>query len=135
MTDITIKKGDTPWALAVAYTGNGQNWPQFCKANPQLKTDATAGCLFYAGNVVHVPTTWPAAPGGSPPAPMPGPVPQPVGPAVATPAAPQVIDLDAPPAAAPATSSLFSDPKKVMIAGGIVAGAIVLVYAMKKKKA
>lgn len=134
MTDITIKSHDTPWALAVTYTGNGANWPQFCKANPQLKTDPTAGCLFYAGNVVHLPSNWAASPGGSPPAPIPGPVPQPVGPAVVTPATQQVIDLDAPPPA-PASSSLFSDPKKVMIAGGIVAGAIVLVYALKKKKA
>lgn len=134
MTDITLKKNDTPWALAVAYTGKGNNWPAFCKANPQFKTDPTNGCTFFAGNVAHLPADWVTTPSGSPVAPIPGPVPQPVGPAVTTPT--QVIDLDAPEnTVAPASSSFFADPKKVMIAGGIVAGAIAVVYAIKKSKA
>lgn len=126
MTDITVKSGDTPWKYAVAYTSNGNNWPQFCAANPQLKKDATAGCLFYPGNVVHLPSNW-AGTNGSLPAPIPGPVPQPVGPPVPTP--------DGSSAAPAPSPSLIAglDPQKVMIGGALVAGAIVLLYAMKKK--
>jgi hypothetical protein len=133
VTDIVIKSGDTPSKFATAYVGNANKWPEFCKANPQFKPHATYGCVFYPGNVAHLPATWPATPGGAPPAPMPGPVPQPVGPPIPTPG-PDVITPGAPDAPSSSSSLLAGlDPTKVMIGGAVVAGAIVLLYAMKKK--
>lgn len=129
MTDIVIKSGDTPSKIAKTYVGDANKWPEFCKANPQFPKHPTYGCTFFAGNTAHLPATWPATPGGAPQAPMPGPVPQPVGPPVATPGTPEA-------EAAPSSSSLIAglDTKKVMIAGVVVGGIIIAVYAAKRKK-
>ena len=130
MTDIVIKSGDTPSKLANAYVGNANKWPDFCKANPQFKKHPTYGCEFFAGNVAHLPASWPATPGGGAQAPVPGPVPQPVGPPVETSTSIATKDTTA------AQPGLIAglDSKKVMIGGVVVAGIIVAVYAAKRKK-
>jgi len=139
--DYVIKSGDTPWNFAVKATGNGNNWPVFCKANPQLKADPKAGCLFYPGNTVHLPAGWEAIAGGTPTtapsttttATATTAVPVPIGPPV------EVVDTTAePPVTAPApapSSSLLAglDPTKVMIGGAAVAALVLVIYASRKK--
>lgn len=134
MTDIVIKAGDTPSGLAKTFVGNANKWPEFCKANPQFKAHPTYGCVFFAGNNAHLPANWPVSPGGSPPAPIPGPVPQPVGPPIPTPGGDAISPAQTD-TITPGGGGLFAglDTQKVMIGGAVIAGAIVLLYAMKKK--
>jgi hypothetical protein len=39
----TVKPGDTLWALAVRYYGNGDRWPRIAKANDLTGTDLAVG--------------------------------------------------------------------------------------------
>lgn len=58
MATHTIKSGDTPWSLAVKYTGAGTRWKELCSANPQLPKHATYGCVFTVGKVLTLPDSW-----------------------------------------------------------------------------
>ncbi len=121
-----IQKDDTSITkLAKKFNVEAKRWPEFCAANPNLKKDPVAGCLYYVGKTVNIPDSWVPAgtPGSSPlPAPPGVPVPQPVGPPVD-------------PLAPPASPSLFGslDAKKVMMGAAAVAAVVVGVYAFKRK--
>lgn len=111
-----------PSGLAVKFGAKAGQWPEFCKANPQLKAHSQYGCVYYVGNHVNIPDTWPLAqpaippPGPNSPAPAPG-----------TPASPL--------APAPATTAGFfgMDTKTILIGAAVVAAGVVAVYALKKK--
>jgi hypothetical protein len=122
-----IQKTDTSISKLAKSRGiDPKRWPEFCAANPKLKKDANAGCLFYVGQTVNLPDSW----AGTTPltAPPNTPIPQPHG-APVTPGDPSAALAPAP--------SLFSglDQKKVMIGAAAVAALIVGVYAFKRKGA
>jgi hypothetical protein len=131
--DYVIQKADTSiWRLAKNFGVDPNRWPEFCKANPKLKSDPNAGCLYSIGQRVVVPDSWVAsAPPGTGPLPAPPntAIPQPIGPPVTSPVATATPDVATP------GGGLFAgfDKKKAMIGAGIVAALVVGVYALKRK--
>jgi hypothetical protein len=125
--DYVIEKGDTSISkLAVKFGAKASQWPEFCKANPKLKTHPTYGCVYYVGNKVNIPDNWPLAqPAIPPPGPNAPPGPAPVGPGSAVPG---------PIAPAPAAAGMFGfDTKTILIGAGVVGLGVVAVYFLKKK--
>lgn len=116
-----------PSGLAVKFGAKGSQWSEFCRANPKLKTHPQYGCVYYVGNHVNIPDTWPLA---QPQIPAPGPN-QPPGPAPVGPGAP------APGPIAPASSAgMFGlSSTTVLIGAGVIGIGIVALYFMKKKSA
>lgn len=131
--DYVIQKDDTSISkLAVKFGAKASQWQEFCKANPKLKTHPSYGCVYYVGNHVNIPDTWPgAAPAIPPPGPNapPGPPgPGPVGPGPAVGPTPSAI------APAPAAAGMFGfDTKTLLIGAGVVGLGVVAVYFLKKK--
>ena len=48
----TVQKGDTLWAIAKKYYGNGSQYPKIVSANPDIKNPN----LIYPGQVFTIPT-------------------------------------------------------------------------------
>lgn len=60
MNQHILKSGEYPSNLAVKYVGKESRWPELCKANPQLKTHPTYGCVFpTVGTAINLPDSWP----------------------------------------------------------------------------
>jgi len=124
--DYVIQKDDSSISkLAVKFGAKASQWPEFCAANPKLVKHPTYGCVYYVGNHVNIPDTWP---GAAPVIPAPGPnspAPAPGAPSPASPLAP---------APAPASAGFFGmDTKTILIGAAVVAAGVVAVYALKKK--
>ena len=52
-----VKKGDSPWKIAIAYTGDGNRYRELATANPSKKTNILAGKI-QVGEVLKLPATW-----------------------------------------------------------------------------
>jgi hypothetical protein len=128
--DYIIQAGDTPSKLAKRFVNKEGRWPEFCKANPQFKSHATYGCVFYVGNKAKIPDSWvtvdpttgqamPAAAAATATSTATGPtVETPVGPATEQ----QIV-----------ASESGGTSKIVLIGAGVLAVLVVGAYAMKKK--
>ena len=126
--DYIIQAGDTPSKLAKRFVNKEGRWPEFCKANPQFKSHATYGCVFYVGNKAKLPDSWvtvdPTTGQPMPAAAAAATTATATGPAVATavgPATEQQVEA----------SSGMS--KVVLIGAAAVAVLVVGAYAMKRK--
>lgn len=82
--EYVVKLGDSPWKIAVAFTGDGNRWRELAKANPQAATKD--GMKLWTGRVLKLPTSWasgpiPSSPAIIPTTPVPQPLPLPLSPA------------------------------------------------------
>lgn len=56
-----VQSGDSPWRLAERFTGNGNNWPELIRANPQKATMPDGNFrTFSTGERVKLPARWTA---------------------------------------------------------------------------
>lgn len=53
---VTVKKGDSLWAIADSITGDGQRWHELADANPDKKF--SADYVVQPGDVLHIPHSW-----------------------------------------------------------------------------
>lgn len=115
-----VVRGDTASKIAQQYTGNQKLWPELCAANPQLPRHPTYGCEFHVGNTLELPASW-----GVEGPPVPG---APVGP---IPTGPNGEPAPLAPPVAEARTKI--NATTIMIGAAVVAGLVVVVYAIKKK--
>jgi len=131
--EYVIQKQDTSISKIAQKCGvNPNRWPEFCAANPKLKKDPNAGCLFFVGKTVNIPDAWACAalsPGPVIPAPGPN---QPPGPAPA-PGAPGAPGPIAPVAPSSEAEMFGLDKKTIMIGAAVIGLGVVAVYFLKKK--
>ena len=121
--DYIIQAGDTPSKLAKFYTGKEGRWPEFCKANPQFKSHATYGCVFYVGNKAKIPDAWVPPPS----------VDVDAGTSAAAAATGPVVETPVGPATQEQVEASAGMGKVVLIGAAAVAVLIVGAYAMKRK--
>ncbi len=64
----TVKSGDTGSAIAKTFTGDGNRWRELKAANPAIAArpdPKNVGLVLYPGDVLTLPSNWPASPGTS----------------------------------------------------------------------
>lgn len=139
MTTYLVQKGDYVSKIATNLTGDPRRWPELCAANPQLKRDAKAGCVVFAGRTINLPASW-----NGPAARLPAPIALTTGtrpdaelvyvpPASAASSAPAIVDLDSSTAAiigAPTSSvvsKVTSPTSRAWIKWTMIGGSVVVV--------